>query len=491
MRVLSVADMPEVFVSDASITRAVSAAVARGALRRIGSRLYTRNLDDDPAVLTKKHWYSLVGAYFPDALITDRTAIENRPAADGAVFLISEKTRDVGLPGLILRPRKGPAPLPSDKPFVGGVRLASTARAWLENMRPSRAARGRTARTLSPAEREERLDTLLRQQGPDALNRLRDDAHARAPSLGLEKEAAALSDLIGTLLGTNEVRLRSKTGRARAAGQAFDPDRVTLLETLFAALRALVPAERPVPPRGAQAAANLSFFDAYFSNFIEGTEFAVNEAVDIVFHGVIPAERPADAHDILGTFRVVSDSAEMRRPCPDIESFIAQLKARHAIFMAERHDRGPGAFKTRANRAGGTDFVAPDLVQGTLARGFEFLGALDYPFCRAVFMMFLVSEAHPFADGNGRAARIMTNAQLAIGGQERIIIPTVYREDYLGALRAFSRNGNPNPLIRMLDYAQRYTAAIDWSELSSAEHTLRQSHAFEDAADARLVMPAS
>lgn len=29
--------------------------------------------------------------------------------------------------------------------------------------------------------------------------------------------------------------------------------------------------------------ANLSFFEAYFSNFIEGTEFEVEEAADIVF----------------------------------------------------------------------------------------------------------------------------------------------------------------------------------------------------------------
>ena len=33
--------------------------------------------------------------------------------------------------------------------------------------------------------------------------------------------------------------------------------------------------------------------------------------------------------------------------------------------------------------------------------------------------MFLVSEAHPFADGNGRTARIMMNAELIAAGQER------------------------------------------------------------------------
>jgi hypothetical protein len=39
---------PEVFVSDASVTKAVSEAVARGRLRKLGTRLYTPNLDEDP-----------------------------------------------------------------------------------------------------------------------------------------------------------------------------------------------------------------------------------------------------------------------------------------------------------------------------------------------------------------------------------------------------------------------------------------------------------
>jgi fido (protein-threonine AMPylation protein) len=35
-------------------------------------------------------------------------------------------------------------------------------------------------------------------------------------------------------------------------------------------------------------------------------------------------------------------------------------------------------------------------------------------------MMFLISEVHPFADGNGRIARIMMNAELVAAGEERI-----------------------------------------------------------------------
>lgn len=481
--------LPEVFVSDTAISRTVSEAVARGRLRKIGSRLYTRNLEEDPERLVRRNWYQLIPAYYPDALITDRTALENRPAADGSVFLVSEKKRDVALPGLVFRPRRGPGPLDSDRPFIGGARLASPARAYLENIRPSRARGGRVARTLSRAEIEARLDALLRRQGEDALNQLRDQARALAPQLDLETEFDAFSELIGTLLGTRQAETVSPLAKARAAGEPFDPDRLELFQTLFTALRETVPAARPAPDRSGATNANLAFFEAYFSNFIEGTEFSVEEAEQIVFGGVIPQERPNDAHDVLGTYRIVSDPAEMTTTAADFEKFNALLRRRHAAVMDARPETGPGAFKTTLNRAGQTVFVAPELVIGTLQKGFELLQGLAEPFHRAVFMMVLVSEVHPFSDGNGRAARIMMNAELVAGGQERIIIPTAYRADYLGALKAFSHNRHTTPLIRMLDYAQRYTHAIDWRALDRARMMLEQTGAFAEGDEARLRLP--
>ena len=485
---LSLNELPEVFVSDAAITKAVSREVARGALRKIGTRLYTRNLEEDPEALVRRNWYHLITAYFPDAIIADRTAIENRPADDGSVFLISEKKRDVELPGLTFRPRKGAPPQPGDTPFIGGAYISSSARAYLENMRPSRARGGRVARTLSRAELEERLDGLLRRQGEGALNRMRDDARSLAPALGLGDEAEELGALIGTLLGTRDAKVESGVGKARAARRAFDPDRITLFETLFNALREFVPERRPVGKRTAKENVNLSFFEAYFSNFIEGTEFEVDEAMEIVFKGVIPNERPADAHDILGTYRLVSDQREMKIRLKSMEDFIAILRRRHGVFMEQRPDKNPSQFKTRENRAGSTVFVAPDLVVGTLEQGFGFLNAVAEPFCRAVFMMFLVAEVHPFVDGNGRAARIMMNAELIAEDEERIIIPSVYRANYLTALKALSQSGHATPLIRMMDFAQRYTQAIDWSDFDQAWQSLRCTNAFEDGEEKQLLL---
>lgn len=88
-----------------------------------------------------------------------------------------------------------------------------------------------------------------------------------------------------------------------------------------------------------------------------------------------------------------------------------------------------------------------------------------------------------------RFARVMLNAELVHSGRARIIIPTVYREDYLLALRALTRQGNTDPYIRMLDRAQDFTARIDFNDYERALAQLREANAFLDPHEGRLRMP--
>lgn len=487
--------LPEVFVSNAAIASAVSRAVSQGRIRQIATKLYTFNLDDPPERIVRRSLWELVASYVPGALIADRTAIENRPASDGSIFVVSDRKRDIILPGITIRSRSGAPPLESDRPFVGGLFLSSTARAFLDNMASSRKRGGDVSRTLTRVELESRLDDVVRRNGVDGLNALRDEARRIAPLIDREAESEALDRLIGALLGTREDQLASERGKARGAGTPFDPDRIKLFDALHAELRASAPFSRPAEERSAEGRSVLAFYEAYFSNFIEGTEFDVNEAADIVFNNVIPRDRPEDAHDVLGTWQIVSDAQEMARTPRDPQMLLALLQSRHAVLMGARPDKQPGRFKREANRAGSTLFVAPDQVEGTLARGFEYYQNLDTPFARAMFMMFLVSEVHPFVDGNGRIARIMMNAELVAAGEERIIIPTVYRNNYLTALKALSQSAQPTPIIRTLDFARKWVAAVPWTDLDTTRRALESCHAFVDPAEAddrgiRLRLPA-
>jgi len=108
--------------------------------------------------------------------------------------------------------------------------------------------------------------------------------------------------------------------------------------------------------------------------------------------------------------------------------------------------------------------------------------------------MFLVSEVHPFVDGNGRVARIMMNAELVAADERRIVVPTIFRTNYLTGLKAMSQRSTTRTLIRALDFLQRYTLAIDFSTLRRAQQQLEATNAFLDAHEAdaegiRLVLP--
>lgn len=472
-------NLPEVFVSTTEISASVYQAVDQGKLKKLGSRLYTQNLKDEPEILVKRNWYHLLKEYYPDALIADRTAIENKPAEDGSVFIISSKKRKTELPGITFNPRKGHGPLESDRDFINGLKLCSMPRAYLENMKNSRARSG-VARTLNKVELEERLDTYLRRRGDQALNKLRDEALSISKELDMAEEYKKLDELIGSLFGTRDADVASDTAKARRDGVPFDPDRIEVFNQLFRTLKETAPQIRSVTNLTSKEKTNLSFFEAYFSNFIEGTEFEVEEAADIVFNNAIPAERPEDAHDVLGTFRIVSNYEEMSITPSNFDHFISLLKKRHAIFMELRPDKNPGGFKKKTNVAGTTHFVAPELVIGTLKKGFEIYEGLEEPFHKAVYMMFLVSEVHPFTDGNGRAARIMMNAELVAAEEQKIIIPTIYRSNYLTALKAITQNQLANPIVRTLDFAQKYTQSVDWTTYDNAISDLNRSKAFMD-----------
>jgi Fic family protein len=101
-----------------------------------------------------------------------------------------------------------------------------------------------------------------------------------------------------------------------------------------------------------------------------------------------------------------------------------------------------------------------------------------------VFVKFIISEVHPFVDGNGRLSRVMMNAELVANNEMKIIIPTVYRNNYLSALKAISQNGILDPIVRVLEFAQKYTRHIDWSQFEIAKNMLTATNAFVDPLDA-------
>ena len=92
----------------------------------------------------------------------------------------------------------------------------------------------------------------------------------------------------------------------------------------------------------------------------------------------------------------------------------------------------------------------------------------------------MVSEIHPFNDGNGRISRIMMNAELVAADQSKVIIPTVFREDYLNALRRLTRKGDPSVIIRAMSRVRQFSAKLTGDNFETTRKYLEECFAFKD-----------
>ena len=374
-----------------------------------------------------------------------------------------------------------------DLPWADGLMMSSPARTLLDNLAESRSRAGKAGRTLSLSELEDWLARKALAWGSERLERLRLDTI----SLAEATEATGQMETVGQLFDQVSGRspLRPQAGHLLVAltqGRAWDERRVVMFDRAArdsAQLdSSLVPEWLPPP----ESPGELPFYESYFSNYIEGTEFTVDEARHIVETQRPPAARPADGHDILGTYRCVSDPVGRSTTSDDPDELVGYLIDRHRTILVGRPDHEPGCWKTEANRVGAYDFVAPELVEGTLRKGLALASHVPSGIGRALYMMFVVLEVHPFRDGNGRVARVMMNAELSAADASRIVIPSVYRDEYISGLRRASLyHGDLSALVRVMAHAWRWTAAMPWADRAAVEGQLEATNALQDPVTAR------
>ena len=429
------------------------------------------------------HLWAIVARVWPGAVVCDRSALAGG-VIDGWLFIcrpVPERRADLRLPGVTVTCRVGPEPLPGDMRFPHGLHLSGSARGLVENLSSAgRPAKYRPARAAGESAVGDSIDDLASSANPDAIK----NTLAQLDLIGDHFDARAVARvrrLLIAALGTlSPERIASARLAARVSGEPFDAERLRIFRSVLSDLQSAAPSVRPVI--GVASARHwLPFFEAYFSNYIEGTTFSVEEARRIAIDGEVPPERPADAHDVSATYRIVNDESLMSQRAVSSDDFTELLQERHRTLMAARPDKNPGLFKLRPNYAGGTAFVAPAQLMGTIKAGWDLCSEVVDPFQRAVMIMFLITECHPFDDGNGRLARIMSNAELIAHDQWRVVIPTSYRGNYLAALSGATHNGSGAALHSALDFTRRWASSIDWSDWQRSIRDLNESHAFEDS----------
>lgn len=433
------------------------------------------------STLPAEEWPSLVArnrlriikAFIPEAVMYGRSAFYGGTAHNNTLTLMSSRNRVLHLPGLTIRSKKGVGPLPGDQLMQASVYFPSETRCLLENLTFDT----KTTWTVGPAEVEKRLLSICENRGETALIEMRETARTLAPQLGLLEELPHLENLIGGVLHTRTNVLITPQGVAHE--KYWDHERIALFQTLATHLstQTFSPSLNVCGTLAAER--NFALLESYFSNFIEGTEFTLDEAKTIAFENKAMDSRPKDSHDILGVYQQIQDPGWRVAVLPSGEPILEQLRIRHRVQMARRPEVHPGEFKTEANRAGNTYFVEPGKVHGTLIEGSKLLPSVPPGMARSIFAHFLLSEIHPFTDGNGRLARLLMNAELSLMNLSRIIVPTLYREEYLDCLRVLSRDGEPEPFVKAITKIQAWTAGFSYDDLDNVVAQMTACNAFQ------------
>lgn len=471
--------------SNKAASKRIKTLEAKGEIHKIAPKIYTSNFNDTPETIIKRNWLQVLSNQYPGAMLSHRSALEYKPTSAGHIFLTYTYTKNITLPGLVIHFFKGKA-LDNDRNFFGDLLVSQEARAFLENLQETRSS-GSEPKTLTRQQIEEKLELILKVKNEKSLNDLRDNAREIATVLDMKMEFDKLDKIIGALLSTRTSSiLTSDVARRRAFGLPVDAECLKLFEILYNTLVEQVFPDYPDKNTTETAYRNFAFFESYFSNYIEGTKFEIDEAKQIIATELPLPARDEDSHDVLGTYKIVSNKLEMSLYPKDSNQMIDKLQFRHSIILSSRTSKFPGQFKDRNNFAGDTAFVDYTLVKGTLKKAFDYYIALQHPFAKAVYMMFIISEIHPFLDGNGRIARVMMNAELTSQGLSKIIVPTVYREDYLLSLRKLTRQSDPAPYIRMMQRAWLFSANIYGESQDAVEDYLKQCDAFEEPSEGKL-----
>ncbi|MCS5732862.1 Fic family protein [Herbiconiux daphne] len=449
--------------------------VAAGEIVSIARGLWSDDVNRDPTDVVRDNWMTIVGKMLPGAVISDRSGFALRPIG-GELYVSHARGSKLVLPGLIVYPDgRSDNHRPDDVPLDPNGRLfgSSPARALVDNAE-KRGRPGSVQRRLTREELHDHVVKIVTTYTPRQVENMlaivdRDANKVAAESVRVFVDAAR---------GNTIVKTSSRAMNAAQRGETYDQARVALFRQVAADLQRLHPVQRFVADQ--RRAQMVPFYEAYFSNYIEGSTLTIDEAERVVFLDA-DVGKPEDAHDIRSTWVIVSDVAEMSRRPADADEFMDALRDRHRVMMAAHPQKHPGEWKTQRNQAGATVFVDPGHVVGTLRAGWEEGQILTDPFQRAVYTMFLVSEVHPFIDGNGRSARVAMNAELVPAGMHRIVIPTVLRNDYMSGLSRATAGNGPDGLHTVLAFAQDWVARGEFPDLETGDRYVRATNALYDA----------
>jgi Flp pilus assembly protein TadD len=323
------------------------------------------------------------------------------------------------------------------------------------------------------------LATLLiergRPEGPEALR-----AAARIADLPVEArrevddalaslaEREALAAPLAEALAHNDPAILAAAIRSRPSSGEADRAIVDVFATMAGRLRDARPIDGRFA-RGAPRSRDWPALEAHHNFLGPRTDEAIERTVRLV---AAPPAAPSDVDlDYLRVARVVADPTVAAIDTADPASFEAWLRLRHAQLVGHRAEYAPGCFKLLNNLVADYPLVERtpwrQVVQTLRTIAVDLAPKVPAGPWREAFLYAAIVECHPFADGNGRVARLFVNRRLAAAG----LFPHLRREGKDSAQVNMTREaGELEPLVEWLAAGSRYAAELDarWSTRTAA-----------------------
>jgi len=202
---------------------------------------------------------------------------------------------------------------------------------------------------------------------------------------------------------------------------------------------------RPLSPESvASLAAAWDVRMVYESNSIEGNSLTLRETELVLSKGVTVSGKPLKDH--LEAVNLAKAWEEVKALAqPGVEFTESTLLKLHQIVLTRVEDSFAGTYRSSAVRIAGSNHIPPNAIKvpDLMEALFTEIATISDPVERAAKLHHGISSIHPFADGNGRAARLAMNFILLAAGYPPISIPTDQRQDYYDALEAADSGNFP------------------------------------------------
>ena len=119
----------------------------------------------------------------------------------------------------------------------------------------------------------------------------------------------------------------------------------------------------------------------------------------------------------------------------------------HKLFYEKIDSEKAGKYRTSQVIITGSDVELPkpeelDKKMHEFILQLPKLKAELHPVEYAAMVHIIFVNIHPFADGNGRVARLLMNLALLQSGYNIVVIPPVVRADYISALQETNKGNN-------------------------------------------------